>query len=142
MAMPSRFAVFSFGVGILSGTLAMITKGILDPMVAQGMVSASDAFVFPLIIGLSLAAISLTGLNFATSEIQKFPVWHCQAILSALAYLHVGSIVVAGIVGVLAAFLQELMARMFWNHGSSHIDPPACGIALGTFILNVVKKPI
>ena len=142
MAVPSRFAIFSFGVGILCGALAMITKGILDPMVAQGTIPASDAFVVPLIIGLSLAAISLIGLNFATGEIQKFPVWHAQAILSALAYLHFESIVIAGIVGVLAAFLQELMARMFWNHGSSHIDPPACTIASGTFILNIINKMV
>jgi hypothetical protein len=142
MAVPSRFAIIGVGVGILSGALAMGTKGVLDSMVAQGTIGAGDTFVVPLIIGLSLAAISLTGLNFAAGTIQKYPVWHCQAILAALAYLYFGSLVISAIVGMLASFLQELMARMFYNHGSSHIDPPACAIALGTFILNLANKVI
>jgi len=51
-----------------------------------------------------------------------------------------GSVIVAGIVGMLAALLGELMARLFWNHGTNHIDPPACSIAFGTFLLNIVNK--
>ena len=136
MAPPSRLAVIGLGIGIFSGALAMGTKGILDPMVAKGAVSATAAFVVPLILAWALAAICLTGLNLGTGEIQKFPVWHCMAILSALTYLHFGSLLLAGLVGIAAAFLQELMARMFWNHGSDHIDPPALAIALGTFLLN------
>ncbi|MBI5444770.1 MAG: hypothetical protein HY900_26590 [Deltaproteobacteria bacterium] len=140
MAFPSRIAVIGLGTGILSGSLAMGAKQILDPLVSAGKVSPTAAFVFPLIIGLSLAAISLTGLNFSSGEIQKFPVWHCQAILSALAFLHFGSLLASAVVGVGAGFLQELMARMFYNHGSDHIDPPATAIALGTFLLNVAHK--
>lgn len=142
MSPPARLTVIGFGIGIMSSSFAMGTKGVLDPMVASGEVSATAAFVVPLIIGWALAAISLIGLNFATGEIQKFPVWHCMAILSALAYLHFGSILLAGIVGILAAFLQELAARMFWNHGSDHIDPPAVAIAVGTFILNLIQKAV
>lgn len=140
MAVPSRIAVIGLGTGILSGALAMSTKEVLDPLLSAGKVSQTAAFVVPLIIGLSFAAISLIGVNFGTGQIQKFPVWHCQAILSALAFLHFGSIVAAAVAGVGAGFLQELMARMFYNHGSDHIDPPATAIAFGTLILNVVHK--
>jgi hypothetical protein len=140
MAPPARLAVIGFGVGIFSGALAMGSKTILDPMAAAGTISATGAFVVPLIIGWALAAICLAGLNLGTGEIQKFPVWHCMAILSALAYLHFGSLLVAGLVGLGGAFLQELMARMFWNHGSNHIDPPATAIAVGTFLLNLAKN--
>ncbi len=140
MAPPSRLLVIGFGAGLLSAALAMGTQAVLDPMAADGRITAAAAFVVPLILGWALAAICLSGLNLATGEIQKFPVWHCMAILSALAYLHFGSLLVAGLVGIAAAFLQELCARMFWNHASDHLDPPAAAIALGTFILNTIHN--
>jgi len=115
---PSKIAAFGLGVGLLSVGLAVALKGIMDPLVAKGTVSAAAAFVVPLIFGWSLAAISLIGLNFATGTIQLFPVWHHIAILSALAYLLFGSALVAGVVvGIGAAFLGDIMARMFYNHG-------------------------
>ncbi len=137
MAQPARLIVFSFGVGLLSAAMAMGTKNVLDPMVVQGTVSATGAFVVPLIFAWGIAAISLIGLQLGTGEIQKLPVWHCQAILSALAFLLFNSLILAAIVGVLAGLLQELVARMIWNHGSTHIDPPAGAIAVGTLILNL-----
>lgn len=48
---------------------------------------------------------------------------------------------ICDIVDMLAGALQELMARMFWKYGSNHIDPPACTIAIGTFIINILFKP-
>jgi len=135
-----RMVILGLGVGLLSGAIALATQQVLAPMVEKGTVSPTAAFVVPLILGWALAAISLMGMNFGTGSIQKFPVWHCQAILGALSYLLFGSLLVAGIVGILAGMLQEIMARMFWNHGSNHIDPPACAIALGTLVLNVVSK--
>jgi hypothetical protein len=137
MSQPGRLVVFSFGVGLLSAAMAMGTKNVLDPMVVQGTVSATGAFVVPLIFAWGIAAISLVALELGTGEIQKFPVWHCQAILSALAFLLFNSLLLAAIVGVLAGLLQELVARMMWNHGSTHIDPPAGAIAVGTLILNL-----
>lgn len=145
---PSREIVFGFGVGVFSGTLAWWAKGLLDPMAAAGEISSTAAFVVPLIICWAIAAITLIGLQLGTlasevqGEIQKVPVWHCQAILAALSFLLFGSIIIAGIVGILAAFLQDYMARMFWNHGSNHVDPPACAIAVGTLILNAVHRLI
>ncbi|NVN91977.1 MAG: hypothetical protein HXX11_15435 [Desulfuromonadales bacterium] len=137
MAEPGRLAIFSLGVGLLSGAIAMGTKTVLDPMLAKGLVSPTGAFVVPLILAWGIAAVSLVGLELGAGEIQKFPVWHCQAVLSALAFLLFGSLAAAAVVGVLAGLLQEMTARMMWNHGNSHIDPPAGAIAVGTLILNL-----
>jgi hypothetical protein len=137
MAEPGRLIVFSLGVGLLSGAIAMGTKTVLDPMLAKGLVSASGAFVVPLILAWGIAAVSLVGLELGAGEVQKFPVWHCQAVLSALAFLLFGSLAAAAVVGVLAGLLQEMAARMMWNHGATHIDPPAGAIAVGTLILNL-----
>lgn len=142
MSKTPQLIVFSLGAGLLSGAMAMGAKNVLDPMAASGVISAAGAFVVPLIFGWSVAAASLICLELGNGEIQKFPVWHCQAILAALAYMHFGSLLVAGVVGLLAGLLQELLARMFWNHGSTHIDPPAFGIAVGTLLLNLAKAAL
>lgn len=139
-APPAKLAVLGLGAGIFSGAIAMGTKSILDPMAAAGTVSATGAFVVPLIMAWAVAAIMLIGINLGAGSIQKFPIWHCQAILAALAFLLFNSLLIAAIVGVMAAFLQELMARLFYNHGANHIDPPAAAIALGTLVLNLTNN--
>ena len=75
------------------------------------------------------------------SAIQKVPIFHAMGLLTSLAAMYTGSIVLAGIVGLLAAMLQELCARMFYNHGSNHLDPPAAAILFGTLILDLLFKP-
>lgn len=142
MSKTSQLIVFSLGAGLLSGAVAMGSKTVLAPMAAAGTISETGAFVVPLIFAWGVAAATLFGLQLGTGEIQKMPVWHCQAILAALAYLMFGNLMVAGVVGVLAGLLQEFGARTMWNHGSTHIDPPAFGIAVGTLILNLVKAGI
>jgi hypothetical protein len=137
-ALPSRMVVLGLAGGLLSGGVAMGLKGILAPMVAKGTIPAVDAFVVPLLITWSIAGIMLIGLNLGTGTIQKFPIWHNIALMGALSYLRFDSLLIAGIVGILAAFLQELMARLFWNHGSNHIDPPAAMAAVGTLVINLI----
>jgi hypothetical protein len=136
-ARPGRVLMLGLGAGLLSGALAMGVKTVLAPMVAKGTVSGVDAFVVPLILGWSLAAIMLIGINLGGGSIQKFPIWHSMAILGAMTYLRFDSLLLAGIAGILTAFLQEFMARVFYNHGSNHIDPPAATIAVGTLMINV-----
>ena len=136
----SKLTVFGLGVGLLSGGIALAFKDCLGPLVESKQVTATAAFVVPLIFAWSMAAISLIGLNFATGTIQQFPAWHHIAILSALAALLFGNIIVAGVVGITAGYLGDVMARMFYNHGTNHVDPPACAITFGTFILNVIGK--
>jgi hypothetical protein len=142
MSKTPQLVMFSLGVGLLSGGVAMGVKEIVDPMAASGQISSTAAFVVPLILVWSVAAATLVCLELGTGEIQKFPVWHCQAILAALAFLYTGSLVVAGVVGLLGGLLQEGLARLSWNHGSTHIDPPAFGIAVGTLLLNLAKAAI
>ena len=83
----------------------------------------------------------LTMLNFGQGTIQKSPVTHCMAIMGAWGYLQTGSLLMAMLFGIGGAFVEELTARMFYNHGSNHLDPPAAGIALSTFIMNILFKP-
>lgn len=134
-----KLMVFGLGAGLLSAGMAAGLQTTLAPLVAKGAVSPGSAVVVPLIFGWAVAGVSLMGLQLGTGSVQQMPAWHCQAILAALTYLYFGSIALAGLVGVLAALLQELMARMFWNHGSNHVDPPAFAITIGTFILNCLK---
>jgi len=134
-----KMLMFGLGAGLVSASMAAAAKTAMAPLVARGVVSAAGAVVAPLILGWAVAAVSLIALQLGNDSIQKVPVWHAQAILAALAYLHFGSIAMAGLVAILATLLQELMARMFWNHGSNHVDPPACAIAVGTFVLNCLK---
>ncbi|MGE4539115.1 MAG: hypothetical protein AB7D37_18765 [Desulfovibrio sp.] len=134
-----KMLLFGLGAGLLSASMAAAAKTAMAPLVARGVVSATGAVVVPLILGWAVAAVSLIALQLGSDSIQKVPVWHAQAVLAALAYLIFGSMAAAAVVAVCATLLQELMARMFWNHGSTHIDPPACAIAVGTFVLNCLK---
>ena len=34
--------------------------------------------------------------------------------------------------------VQEFGARVFWNHGGNHIDPPAFSIAVNTLFINIL----
>ncbi len=141
-ARPGRMVMLGLGAGLLSGGMAMGIKVAIAPMVLKGTISGTDAFVVPLVLCFSLAAIMLIGVNFGTGTIQKFPIWHSMAILSAMAYLRFDSLIVAAIVGVVSIFVQEFMARLFYNHGSNHIDPPACTTAVGTLVINVVMLAV
>jgi len=140
MNVPSRQIVFGFGAGIFAGSLAWWAKGVTDPLIAAKTISGLAGFLTCIILSWSIASFSLIALQLGNDAIQKVPVWHCQSILAALAYMHFDSILIAGFVGIGAIFLQDLMGRMFWNHGSNHVDPPACAIATGTFILNNINR--
>lgn len=81
----------------------------------------------------SLSAISLFFLSLGLS----FPVTHHITIiagLAALTFLPVvgGNMIVATIIGtifgMLSAWAGELFARLWHDHGNTHIDPPAAAI--------------
>lgn len=137
----ARLLVLGLGWGALSVGLCVVIKPVLDPMAAAGIISAVSAFVVPLIIGWAIALLNLICLQCASGTIQKVPIWHCQALLAALAFLLTGSPLIGVLAGVLGAVLQEFCARLFYNHGSTHIDPPATAICFGTLILNLLFKP-
>lgn len=116
-------------------------RNYLASLVTNGVVSATAAFVVPYILVWAIAIVGLIPLNLSTGSIQKVPIFHAIGLLASLTAIYTGSIVLAGIVGLLAAMLQELCARMFYNHGSNHLDPPAAAILFGTLILNLLFKP-
>jgi hypothetical protein len=138
---PEKLIVSAIGMSILSVGLAYGTKGMLDPMAAAGKISAAGAFVVPLILGWAIALISLIALMCGTGALQKGPIWHCPAIISALTFLMTGSLVAGVVAGVLSAIVQEVMARLVYNHGSTHIDPPATAILFCTLCVNLLFKP-
>jgi hypothetical protein len=147
MAPLSRSIPIGFGVGAFSVALAIGTKSYLAPLAESGVVSSAAAFVVPLILAWTVGVLAFLPLLFGNSETNiKTPIFHGMGIVSALSYLLFGdtlggngAILLGALVGVLFTLLQELMARLFYNHGSNHIDPPACAIAAGTLVLNSIK---
>lgn len=131
----------SFGMGLLSAGLAWGFKVQLDPLVEAGTVSGLGGFLAPLVIGWIVCIIILLPLLVSTGTIQQMPIMHCMAIIAGWAFMHTGSILVGGIAAVIAGMVQELSARLFYNHGTSHIDPPAVAIAICTLLINIIMKP-
>jgi len=130
----SRMIMFAIGIGLLSGGTAMAIGNYAE---AAGIASGATVTA-QVVIGWAVAAVSLIALQLGSDAIQRVPVWHCQAILAGLAWVNFGNLGVCVIAAVAGALLQELGARLFWNHGDSHVDPPAFGIAVGTCILNLL----
>ncbi|MFP4020683.1 MAG: hypothetical protein ACLFUK_03675 [Halanaerobium sp.] len=60
----------------------------------------------------------------------KGPVTQHIAFPAAVAAIATGSVIWGGIFGILGAFIGEFFARLFYDWGDTHIDPPACTIAV------------
>jgi len=56
------------------------------------------------------------------------PVTHHITFPAAAAAMATGSVIWAGVFGLLGALFGEFYARLFYNWGDTHIDPPACAI--------------
>ena len=120
--------------------------GIFAGLLAAG-VSLKLAEYFPEIASVanllffSLSAMSLLFLSLGLS----FPVTHHITIiagLGALTFLPIvgGNLIAATLIGavfgMLSAWCGELFARLWHDHGNTHIDPPAAAIWPMTFIVN------
>jgi hypothetical protein len=114
MSKPGELAVIGVGVGLMAGYLGITYGG---------------PGVF---LSFGIAAASLIFLQFGV----LVPVSHHIALPAAIAAATSGSILWAGIVGIVCAFLGEFFARLFLAHGDTHIDPPACTIATMTTVVN------
>ncbi|MDR2160672.1 MAG: hypothetical protein LBO77_00780 [Desulfovibrio sp.] len=134
MSPPARLLMVGIGIGGLAGGVAMFSQQALLPMVEAGRISPSAAGTVPVIFCWGLSAMSLTALQLGQGPMLKVPVTHGMAVLGAVAFLNTGSLLAGVLGGVFGAFLQELLARMFTNHGSNHLDPPAMTIAAGIFL--------
>lgn len=80
------------------------------------------------VVGFGIAAASLVFL----ATLDAGPVWHHMALPAGLAALAANSVVMGAVFGVIGALLGEFFARIFYNYGDTHIDPPACAIAVAT----------
>ncbi|ABD86744.1 hypothetical protein [Rhodopseudomonas palustris] len=115
---PGQLLVIGLGVGLMSGYLG-VTYGAPGVFLAFGVAAASLLF---LQLGILI------------------PVTHHIALPAALVAASSGSIVWAGIAGVVCAFVGEFFARTFLSHGDTHIDPPACTIAVMTLVINFLTS--
>lgn len=104
-----------------------------------------------LVMGIGLGAVSgyaciATGSSVTAFGIAAFtlffnltlgvsPVWHHIAAPAGLAALTSGSILMGAVFGVVGALLGELGARLLFNYGDTHIDPPAFGIFIATTLV-------
>jgi hypothetical protein len=110
----------------------------LLPLVEAGRVSAAVAYLIPYIFFWGVSGVMLIALHLGQGGLQRIPVTHAMAVLGAAAYLGSHSVLVAILGGVFGAFLEECCARISYNHGSDHVDPPAFAIALGTLAYSFI----
>ncbi len=109
-----QLLVIGLGGGLFAGWLGL-TYGGTGVMLAFGLAAAS--------------------LMFLTVGVLT-PVTHHIMLPAAIVGAASGSLIWAGLAGLLCAFLGEFFARVFLDHGDTHIDPPACTIAATTLLFN------
>jgi hypothetical protein len=122
--------VLGLGAGLLAaGTVVKLAQ--LYPAWAE------NGAAYTLFFGIS--AISLFFLSLGLS----FPVTHHITIIAGLAALKflpavgpIGAMLIGAIAGMVSAWAAELFARLWHDHGNTHIDPPAAAIWPMTFIVN------
>ena len=94
---------------------------------------------YTLVFGLS--AMSLFFLSLGLS----FPVTHHMTIIGGLAGLKflpivggngIAAMFIGAVAGMLSAWCGELFARLWHDHGNTHIDPPAAAIWPMTLVVN------
>ena len=113
---PGQLLVIGVGVGLMGGFLGL-TYGTAGVLLSFGISAASLLF---LQLGIQI------------------PVTHHLALPAAIAAAASGSLICAGVVGIICAFGGEFFARTFLVYGDTHIDPPACTIAAATLVVNLL----
>ncbi|MGM0602464.1 MAG: hypothetical protein ACQESS_04050 [Bacillota bacterium] len=102
----SQLLPLGLGVGLVSGYITILT---------------GSKFIMFGITAASLIILETKG---------KGPVTHHIAFPAAAAAIATNSVIWGGIFGILGAFIGEFFARLFYDWGDTHIDPPACTIAV------------
>lgn len=88
-------------------------------------------------VGFSISAVLL--LFGYAGDGQKVPTTHqITAVVGTALALTGGSIPVACLFGLISNHIYLLFAKYFNENCSTHIDPPAVGIAVATLLLNVI----
>ena len=77
-------------------------------------------------LGFGIAASTLLFSQFGL----KTPVTHHMALPAAAAALASGDFLTGAAFGVVGGLAGEGFSRVFHQHGDTHVDPPAAGIAI------------
>ena len=115
---PSQCIVIGLGVGLLSAFIA----------VTLGPERGGD------VLGFGIAAASLVFAQFGLNV----PVTHHIALPAAAAALASGHFLAGPVFGIAGAFAGEGFSRVFHQHGDTHIDPPAAGIAITIVLVRLL----
>ena len=115
---PAQWASIGVGAGLISAFLAL----------EFGAARGGD------VLGFGIAASTLVFSQFGL----KAPVTHHIALPAAAAALSSGSLLVGAAFGVVGALAGELFSRVFHQHGDTHVDPPAGGIALTIAVVRLI----
>ena len=78
------------------------------------------------VLGFGIAASTLLFSQFGL----KTPVTHHMALPAAAAALASGDFLTGAAFGVVGGLAGEGFSRVFHQHGDTHVDPPAAGIAI------------
>ncbi len=91
-------------------------------------------------LGFGISAATLTFLALGT----EVPVTHhitlpaSTAALAVMAWGPVAALVVGTLFGTFGALAGEVLQRVFYAHGDTHVDPPAFAIAVTMFVIAVL----
>jgi hypothetical protein len=99
--------------------------------------------------------ISAASLLFLNLGVEKFPVTHhitlggstFAVVAAAEMNSELGVMLLAIAGGLVGALLAEVTQRIFYAHGSTHVDPPAMAIVIYTigigvlYLLDVIESP-
>ena len=141
---PAKLAVMGISFGAFSGAIVAGMQGLLNPLVEQGSVDKGTAHLVCLFFTWALSGVMLTMLCLSEGDKIKVPVTHAIGLVASLVFLHTeplvganNAILFAMLGGLTAVIFQEIGARLFYNHGGNHVDPPAFSIAVNVFIYNI-----
>ena len=115
---PAQFVTIGFGTGLVSAFAAL----------TLGAGEGGD------VLGFGIAATSLAFAQFGL----KVPVTHHMALPAAAAALASGNVLIGAALGVVGAGAGEAFSRVFHQHGDTHVDPPAAGIAITIAIVRLI----
>jgi len=109
-----------------------LVAGVLGAFIA---IETGSAF-----LGFGISAATLTFLALGT----EVPVTHhitlpaSTAALAVLAWGPVPALLVGTLFGITGALSGEVLQRLFYAHGDTHVDPPAFAIAVNTLAIAVL----
>lgn len=133
-----RYSINSTGVWIpwvnkaSEKTIIGISAGGCSAYVTYMMLQNSSTAPVAVLVGFCISAVSLLWLQVGF----EIPVTHHITICAAYGVAASGGNILWGIAAaVVAAFVADFMARTFYVYGDCHVDPPAMGIAITSFII-------